>query len=215
MSISYRCLFIQSLILCFSIVQVYSSCKQRCKLGLERIGYQTCPFGTGCKESKSGVDRCYETLPATKVPYSVLKESTITVSSTLTYGGVTNVKENIFSADISEIRYPCFHSLSEEFPFVEVQLTKPIVVDSMYLRGRFDGQMFQVPKNLKNLEIAFNGIKLPQSAYSFDASKNIVAVKGSQLEVKNVKITRPKPPNVPEWFITICDMEIYASGGFT
>jgi hypothetical protein len=80
---------------------------------------------------------------ATKVPYSVLKESTITVSSTLTYGGIIHVKENIFSANIDEVRYLCFHSQSEEFPFVEVQLAKPIVVDSMYLQGRSDGQMRQ------------------------------------------------------------------------
>jgi hypothetical protein len=71
-----------------------------------------------------------------------------------------------------------------------------------------------VDRNLKNLEIAFNGIKLPQIALSFFAANNSVAVKGSQLEVNNVTITRPKPPNELKWFINICNMEIYASGWY-
>ncbi|XP_060584701.1 uncharacterized protein LOC132740749 isoform X2 [Ruditapes philippinarum] len=190
---------IQVLAFCIFVINVDSTCRQRCKLSLEQQGYKTCvKAGTKCKKGPSGIERCYEKEPV------VVKSATFKSSSV---EGEAYEPSNIFDGDMNTFWASEF---GEEKPFIEITFAEEYVICSYIIKGLNIDMVFSNAGRLTHFEMSVDDIMLPESSYTYNSEANIVTVTGPEKSVKKIKLMRFKPPNLAgEWGLAVVELELY------
>ncbi|XP_060552446.1 fucolectin-like, partial [Ruditapes philippinarum] len=102
----------------------------------------------------------------------------------------------------------CSHSTDEINPWITVDLLQVHEIFQIHVAGRNDD--YRNNRHVTGLEIFANGTNNPVlGKFTSENASDVIVTLPQGILGRYITLRRPKPQNVDEWYLVVCEVEIY------